>query len=144
MSSLPEISAIREAQQLLAKYFPPTPLVKAQSLSLAGANVFLKLETALPTGSFKPRGAMYALCKNLQRRKIDEVTTSSTGNHGAETAFAELWVCPPRFSCPTLPIRSNAKRLRTSALALFVMAATISLRHPRRQVNIHAGREFIC
>jgi threonine dehydratase len=88
MPCLPELPAIREAQQLLAKYFPPTPLVKASSLSGRGAEVYLKIETALPTGSFKPRGAMYALAKNLQRRPIDEVTASSTGNHGAATAFA--------------------------------------------------------
>lgn len=87
MSCLPELSSIREAQQLLAKYVPPTPLVKASSLSGA-ADVYLKIETGLPTGSFKPRGAMYALTKNLQRRQIDEVTASSTGNHGAATAFA--------------------------------------------------------
>jgi threonine dehydratase len=88
MSPLPEMPAIREAQQLLAKYFPRTPLVRATSLSGPRADVYLKLETALPTGSFKPRGALYALIKNLQRGKIDEVTTSSTGNHGAATAFA--------------------------------------------------------
>lgn len=88
MSTLPELSAIREAQHMLSKYFPPTPLVKAPTLSGPNADVYLKLETALPTGSFKPRGALYALSKNLQRRKIDEVTTSSTGNHGAATAFA--------------------------------------------------------
>jgi threonine dehydratase len=80
--------AIREAQQLLAKYFPPSPLQKASSLSGPNADVYLKLETALPTGSFKPRGALYALIKNQQRCRIDEVTTSSTGNHGAATAFA--------------------------------------------------------
>jgi threonine dehydratase len=88
MSNLPELSAIREAQQLLAKHFPPTPRVKAPSLSGAGSEVYLKIETVLPTGSFKPRGAMYALAKNLQRRQIDEVIASSTGNHGAATAFA--------------------------------------------------------
>lgn len=88
MSSLPALPAIREAQQMLAKYFPPTPLVKAPSLSVADADVYLKLETVLPTGSFKPRGALYALAKKLERQKIDEVTTSSTGNHGAATAFA--------------------------------------------------------
>jgi threonine dehydratase len=88
MPALPELSAIREAQQLLTKYFPPTPLVKAPSLSSASAEVYLKIETKLSTGSFKPRGAMYALAKNLQRRHIDEVTASSTGNHGAATAFA--------------------------------------------------------
>jgi len=88
MPALPELSAIRDAQQLLAKYFPPTLLVKAPSLSSASAEVYLKIETGLPTGSFKPRGAMYALAKNLQHRHIDEVTASSTGNHGAATAFA--------------------------------------------------------
>jgi threonine dehydratase len=88
MSNLPELSAIREAQQLLSKHFPPTPLVTAPSLSGARAEVYLKIETVLPTGSFKPRGAMYALAKNLQRSHIDEVTASSTGNHGAATAFA--------------------------------------------------------
>jgi len=88
MPSLPELPAIREAQQMLAKYFPPSPLVQAGSLSSAGAEVYLKIETGLPTGSFKPRGAMYALATNLQRRPICEVTASSTGNHGAATAFA--------------------------------------------------------
>ena len=88
MPALPELSAIRDAQQLLAKYFPPTLLVKARSPSSASAEVYLKIETGLPTGSFKPRGAMYALAKNLQHRHIDEVTASSTGNHGAATAFA--------------------------------------------------------
>ena len=88
MCSLPELSAIREAQEVLAKYFPPTPLVRAPSLGQANADVYLKIETALPTGSFKPRGALYALIKNLQRRRMDEVTASSTGNHGAATAFA--------------------------------------------------------
>jgi threonine dehydratase len=88
MSCFPELSAIREAQHLLSKHFPPTPLVKAPSLNGAGSAVYLKIETVLPTSSFKPRGAMYALTKNLQRRQIDEVIASSTGNHGAATAFA--------------------------------------------------------
>lgn len=88
MSSLPDLSIIREAQQLLAKHFSWTPLAKAPSLSGAGSEVYLKIETVLPTSSFKPRGAMYALAKNLQRRQIDEVIASSTGNHGAATAFA--------------------------------------------------------
>ena len=88
MFTLPEMPAIREAQELLAKYFPPTPFVRASSLSGPNADIYLKLETALPTASFKPRGALYALYKNLQRGTIDEVAASSTGNHGAATAYA--------------------------------------------------------
>ncbi len=86
--SLPQLPAIREAQALLAKYFSPTPLLKAPSLSRPDADVYLKIETVLPTGSFKPRGALFALAKNIARRKISEATASSTGNHGAATAFA--------------------------------------------------------
>jgi len=48
----------------------------------------LKLENELPTNSFKPRGALYALAVNVARRRVDEVTASSTGNHGAAVAFA--------------------------------------------------------
>jgi len=88
MQILPDLPAIREAQKLLAKYFAPTPLVRVASLSSPNAHVYLKIETGLPTGSFKPRGAMYALATNLQRGPIEEVIASSTGNHGAATAWA--------------------------------------------------------
>jgi threonine dehydratase len=84
----PDISTIRAARDLLRKYFGATQLQIAPSLSRAGSGVYLKIETGLPTGSFKPRGALHALATNLARRKIEEVTASSTGNHGAAVAFA--------------------------------------------------------
>ena len=56
---IPNISTIREAQRFLAKYFAPTRLLAATFLSeTTGKNVYLKLETELPTGSFKVRGAL--------------------------------------------------------------------------------------
>jgi threonine dehydratase len=88
MPCLPDLSTVRDAQKVLATRFPPTPLMKAVRLSCSDGDVYLKLETRLPTGSFKPRGAVYALTKNLEARKIDEVIASSTGNHGAATAYA--------------------------------------------------------
>ena len=84
----PDLSTIRQARELLARYLPVTRAVAARSLSGDRAPVYLKLETDLPTGSFKPRGAIYALATNLNRRKIAEVTASSTGNHGAAVAYA--------------------------------------------------------
>src|ERR1700739_1079926 len=84
-----QFSTIEAARDLLRRYLPQTRLVKAQSLSrAAGANVYLKLETELPTSSFKPRGAIYALSANLRRRQIAEVIATSTGNHGAAVAYA--------------------------------------------------------
>src|SRR3974390_302881 len=86
--SRPEFATISDARQLLIPYLAPTPMVEARSLGSATARVFLKLESQLPTGSFKPRGAIYALAVNLKRCEIAEVTASSTGNHGAAVAYA--------------------------------------------------------
>jgi len=86
---VPGISTIREAQKFLAKYFAPTRLIAAPFLSHATAkNVYLKLETELPTGSFKVRGAFWALAQRMKRGPISEVVACSTGNHGAAVAFA--------------------------------------------------------
>src|SRR3954470_917837 len=91
---------IADAQSLLARHFGPTPIARAASLSSPGHDVFLKIETALPTGSFKVRGAIYSLSVNLgrgalaprpadaQSAKAAEVVCASTGNHGAAVAYA--------------------------------------------------------
>jgi len=86
---VPSIATIREAQKFLAKYFAPTRLVAAPFLGrMAGRSVYLKMETELPTGSFKVRGALWALAQRMNRRPIQEVVACSTGNHGAAVALA--------------------------------------------------------
>ena len=77
------------ARAFLSEHFPPTRVVESQPLSrAAGATVFLKLETELPTGSFKVRGALYSLSMHLRSGTVGEVVASSTGNHGAAVAWA--------------------------------------------------------
>ena len=85
----PSLATIGEAQKFLAKYFAPTRLIAAPFLSQrTGKNVYLKLETELPTGSFKVRGAFYALAERMKKSRVKEVVASSTGNHGAAVALA--------------------------------------------------------
>lgn len=85
----PTMSVVRKAQGLLARHFAASRLVLARSLSdAAGTRVFLKIDADLPTGSFKVRGALYALAARVERGKIEEVVASSTGNHGAAVAYA--------------------------------------------------------
>jgi threonine dehydratase len=85
----PSISVIQDARAFLAPYFAVTRLIAAPYLSeWKGRRVFLKLETDLPTGSFKVRGALYALATRLKKGPVEEVIASSTGNHGAAVAFA--------------------------------------------------------
>ena len=86
---VPDISTIRGAQRFLATYFEPTRLIAAPFLSQrTGKSVYLKLEMELPTGSFKVRGAVYALAQRMNRGPIEEVVACSTGNHGAAVAYA--------------------------------------------------------
>src|SRR4051812_7676985 len=100
----PSPATIRAARELLSRYLPQTRLVPASSLSIARADVYLKLESELPTGSFKPRGALYALATNLARRSVKEVVASSTGNHGAAVAFAaKLLGVPATIFLPQNP-----------------------------------------
>jgi len=84
-----EFGRFRDARALLSRYLPKTRLVRAASLeSSPPRQVFLKLENELPTGSFKVRGAIYALSLREQAQGIGEVVASSTGNHGAAVAYA--------------------------------------------------------
>jgi threonine dehydratase len=117
----PAISTIREAQRFLAKYFARTRLVAAPFLSRsARKKVFLKLETELPTGSFKVRGAFYALAERMKRGRVREVVASSTGNHGAAVACAakEFGIAARIF----LPVHCNpVKRGRIAALGAAIV-----------------------
>jgi threonine dehydratase len=89
MSARPDWENIQTARLLLNQHFRPTRLIPAPSLSRgATAEVFLKLESEMPTGSFKVRGALYALYKESAKRHLTEVVAASTGNHGAAVAYA--------------------------------------------------------
>jgi threonine dehydratase len=96
------------ALQFLRRYFAPTRLPCASSLGRGtDAQVYLKLESELPTGSFKVRGALYALNAEMGRRTVPKVVASSTGNHGAAVAYAgkilnvPVTIFLPRNSNPT-------------------------------------------
>jgi len=64
------LATVNEAKVLLDRYFPGSRLVAARSLTTEHCSVYLKLETDLPTGSFKPRGALWALSVNLGKRAV--------------------------------------------------------------------------
>src|SRR5262249_42498927 len=82
-------SQIQSARQVLERFLRPSRLIEAESISrLSGGPVFLKMESELPTASFKVRGAIYSLALNLERHEIRTVIAASTGNHGAAVAYA--------------------------------------------------------
>jgi threonine dehydratase len=108
--TLEQVSA---ARKLLHEIVPVSRLIRSVYLSNAtGANVFLKLECEGPTGSFKLRGAYHAIWSRLHREKFPGVVTSSTGNHGAATAFAAKRLgLPVRIYLPKNPNPTKRDRI---------------------------------
>jgi len=79
---------IQNAQKVLSKILPPTPLVRNEWLSnLYGCEVYLKLETVQPIGSFKIRGATYRISKLTDAEKKAGVIAASAGNHAQGVAW---------------------------------------------------------
>jgi threonine dehydratase len=140
MALAPSLEQIREAQALLATHFPVTRLLAAPALARPASQLYLKLETELPTGSFKPRGALHALTCNLRKRAIAEVVASSTGNHGAAVAWAAKTLNIP--ATIFLPANPNlVKRRRIADLgARIVEAGGDDLAHAFQLANEYARR----
>jgi threonine dehydratase len=107
---------VNDARVLLRQFLRPTRLTPAERIGRdSETQIYLKLETDLPTGSFKPRGALYALMKNLEQRSINGVVAASTGNHGAAVAYAaRLAKLPATIFLPQSP--NPIKRARIVAL----------------------------
>ena len=89
MSPLPVAMAdIRRAEQAIAGAIAQTPLVAAPALSdRADCEVWLKLETQHPTGSFKERGALNKLLTLTAGERGAGVVAMSAGNHAQGVAY---------------------------------------------------------
>ena len=80
---------IRRAAGVLKDRVIRTPLVYSPTLSsLAGFEVYLKLENLQATGSFKIRGATYKILTELDRIGKGGVVAASAGNHAQGVALA--------------------------------------------------------
>jgi threonine dehydratase len=77
---------------VISCYIQPSPLRRSVWLSeLTGGDIWLKLESLNPNGSFKVRGALNAINKIMQKNKgnkIVKVVAASAGNHAQGVAFA--------------------------------------------------------
>ena len=89
MSGLPvTIDDVRRATAALVGAIAKTPLVPAPALSESvGCEVWLKLETQHPTGSFKERGALNKLLTLNDNERGAGVVAMSAGNHAQGVAY---------------------------------------------------------
>jgi len=134
------LEQIREVQSIIAKHLPRTTLKRATGIFDGGAGVYLKMETELPTASFKPRGAFAALSHRQHESPISEVTAASSGNHGAAVAWAAKKLGVP--ATIFLPANPNpVKRGKIASLgARIVEAGGPDLVHACLLAQEHSSR----
>jgi threonine dehydratase len=80
---------VLDAQQVLKDIKHVTRLDRSSTFSrIAGGEVLLKLENLQKTGSFKVRGAAYAMSRLTDAEKKSGVIAASAGNHAQGVAYA--------------------------------------------------------
>ncbi len=83
------LADIQDAKSELQKWVLPSPLIRNSWISDSmGCEVYLKLENMQPIGSFKLRGATYAISKLSRAQKRRGVIAASAGNHAQGVAWA--------------------------------------------------------
>ena len=127
------------ALRLLRTKFAVTRLVRSVGLSeQLGVGTHLKIESELPTGSFKVRGAYYSLWRQHQTDPVTEVVAASTGNHGAAVAWAarELGIKARVF----VPVGANAVKIgRIRSLGATLTETGADIEAARRAAERHAA-----
>jgi len=79
----------QRARTAIARHVQRTPLVSSHSLGeRIGAEAYLKLENLQRTGSFKVRGALYAMSRLSPEARRAGVVTMSAGNAAQAIAYA--------------------------------------------------------
>ncbi|MGB1286408.1 MAG: threonine ammonia-lyase [Aggregatilineales bacterium] len=82
---MPALSDIVHAQRRIAAHLQPTPLEIAPGLA---PNIYLKLENANKTHSFKIRGALNAILSLDDSAREHGIIAASSGNHAQGVAYA--------------------------------------------------------
>lgn len=84
---LPTPEGVEAALARIRPHMPETPLVRSEFLSeMLGLELYLKIETTTPIGSFKLRGALNSILAD--GADAETIVSSSTGNHGQGVAYA--------------------------------------------------------
>ena len=88
--TLPSLAEIREAQDVLYRYMPPTPQYSWPLINQRlGAEVWIKHENHTPVGAFKIRGALiYTEWLKRTQPALKGVIAATRGNHGQGVAMA--------------------------------------------------------
>ncbi len=80
------LADVYRARSVVARYLPPTPLLRSRTLSeQLGCDLWVKYENCTPIRSFKGRGGIYRA--STLAADVAGMATASTGNHGQGIAW---------------------------------------------------------
>ena len=83
------LSEVERARALTAPHLHRTPMLTSRTLGeRIGATAYLKAESFQRTGSFKPRGALFAVASLTTEQRKKGIVTMSAGNAAAAIAYA--------------------------------------------------------
>ncbi|MHA1929290.1 MAG: threonine ammonia-lyase [Candidatus Thorarchaeota archaeon] len=83
------LDKIKDAQKVLEPIVHKTRLDHSSTFSrITGGEIYMKLENLQKTGSFKVRGAAYAMSQLSEEEKKAGVIAASAGNHAQGVAYA--------------------------------------------------------
>lgn len=83
------LSDVERARSIGAPHLHRTPMLTSRTLGeRIGAKAFLKAESFQRTGSFKPRGALFAVASLTPEQRAKGIVTMSAGNAAAAIAYA--------------------------------------------------------
>ncbi|MCE7002928.1 pyridoxal-phosphate dependent enzyme [Kibdelosporangium philippinense] len=121
---VPDVDDLAKARERVSAVLRPTPLDTT-------GNIWLKLETAQPSGSFKVRGAIAA----MQDLPSDvEVVTASAGNHGLGVATATALL----GTRATVVVSGHASSVKVSKLQAFDSVELIQVGTTYDEAEQHA------
>ncbi len=121
MTAALDIAVIQEAADGIHDYLQPTALIHSRAFSdIFCAEVWLKLESYQPTGSFKVRGALNKMLALQRAGNLKGVVTGSAGNHGLGVAFAaeSLGIQPVAIVIPENAPQPKKEKLERFSLEL--------------------------
>lgn len=121
------IDDLERARRAISPHIHRTPLLHSTTLSeMTGLDVYVKAELFQKTGSYKPRGMLWALMQMDPERRARGVTTFSSGNaaqglaYAAAVVGAKATVVMPKT---VSPVKLQATRAYGAAVVLKPTAA---------------------
>ncbi|CAM3896387.1 threonine/serine dehydratase [Kibdelosporangium persicum] len=121
---VPDVEDLAKAWQRVPEVLPPTPLDTT-------GDIWLKLETLQPSGSFKIRGAISAM-RELPSHV--EVVTASAGNHGLGVATAARLL----GTRATVVVPGNASPAKVAKLKAFESVTLVQVGTSYDEAEQHA------